>query len=103
MKWLKVTQNASKNIFQKKLIREVTFYLLWVLTVNYLKQKKTQKMKKVLFVVALGAFAACGSGANTEAKIDSAAVKVDSAAVKVDSAAVKVDSAAAKVDSAAKK
>ncbi len=59
-------------------------------------------MKKVLFVVALGAFAACGSGANTEAKVDSAAVKVDSAAVKTDSAAVKVDSAAAKVDSTKK-
>jgi hypothetical protein len=53
-------------------------------------------MKKVLFVVALGAFAACGTGANTEAKVDSAAVKVDSAAVKVDSAAAKLDSAAKK-------
>jgi hypothetical protein len=92
----------QKIFFKKKLIRKVTFYILWVLTINYLKQK-TQKMKKVLFVVALGAFAACGSGANKEAKVDSAAVKVDSAAVKVDSAAVKVDSAAAKVDSAAKK
>ena len=44
-------------------------------------------MKKVLFVVALGAFAACGSGENKEAKVDSAVVKVDSAAAKVDSAA----------------
>lgn len=42
-------------------------------------------MKKVLFVVALGAFAACGSGENKEAKVDSSAVKVDS--VKVDTAA----------------
>ena len=92
----------QKIFFKKKLIRQVTFYLLWVLTVNY-SNKKTQKMKKVLFVLALGAFAACGTGANTEAKVDSAAVKVDSAAVKVDSAAVKVDSAAVKVDSAAKK
>ena len=51
-------------------------------------------MKKVLFVVALGAFAACGSGSNTEVKADSTAVKVDS---------VKVDTAAkAAVDTAAK-
>jgi hypothetical protein len=94
----------QKIFFKKKLIREVTFYLLWVLTVNYLKQKKTQKMKKVLFVVALGAFAACGTGANTEAKVDSAVAKVDSAVVKVDSAVVKVDSAAkAVVDTLKKK
>ena len=38
-------------------------------------------MKKVLFVVALGAFAACGSGENKEAKVDSAVAKVDSAVV----------------------
>ena len=43
-------------------------------------------MKKVLFVVALGAFAACGTGANTAAKVDSMAAKVDSTVVKVDSA-----------------
>ncbi len=30
-------------------------------------------MKKVLFVVALGAFAACNSGANSEAKKDTLA------------------------------
>jgi hypothetical protein len=93
----------QKIFFKKKLIREVTFYLLWVLTVNYLKQKNSKKMKKVLFVVALGAFAACGSGTSTEVKVDSAVAKIDSAAVKVDSAAAKVDSAAVKVDSAAKK
>jgi len=47
-------------------------------------------MKKVLFVVALGAFAACGSGENKEAKVDSAAVKVDTAAkAAVDTAAKK--------------
>jgi hypothetical protein len=94
----------QKIFFKKKLIREVTFYLLWVLTVNYLKQKNSKKMKKVLFVVALGAFAACGSGTSTEVKTDSTTVKVDSSAVKVDSSAVKVDTAAkAAVDTAAKK
>lgn len=60
-------------------------------------------MKKVLFVLALGAFAACGSGENKEVKADSTAVKVDSSAVKVDSTA-KVDTAAkAAVDTAKKK
>ena len=75
-----------KFIFSNKLVLKVTFYLLLVLTINYLKQK-TQKMKKVLFVVALGAFAACNSGANKDAKTDSATVKVDSAKAKVDTAA----------------
>jgi len=80
-------------------------YLLSPSGINnkFTQTKKQKQMKKVLFVLALGVFAACNSGENKEAKVDSAAVKVDSAAVKVDSAAVKVDSAAAKVDSAAKK
>jgi uncharacterized protein YcfL len=43
-------------------------------------------MKKLLFVVALGAFAACGSGENKEAKKDSTAV-VDTTKTKVDTAA----------------
>lgn len=59
-------------------------------------------MKKLLFVLALGAFVACKSGENTEVKVDSAAVAVDSAATVVDSAAAAVDSTAVKVDSAAK-
>lgn len=65
-------------------------------------------MKKVLFVLALGAFAACGSGENKEAAADST-VKTDSAVVapapvaadttvKADSAAVVAPAA----DSAAK-
>lgn len=54
-------------------------------------------MKKLLFVLAIGAFAACGGGENKEAKADTTATKVDTAA------AVKVDTAAAKVDTAAKK
>lgn len=57
-------------------------------------------MKKLLFVLALGAFAACGSGENKEVKADSTAT-VDSAKVAVDSAAA-VDTTA-KVDTAAKK
>lgn len=58
-------------------------------------------MKKLLFVLALGAFAACGSGENKEVKADSTAT-VDSAKVAVDSAAAAVDTTA-KVDTAAKK
>lgn len=54
-------------------------------------------MKKVLFVLALGAFAACGSGENKEAAADS--TKTDSAAVVapapvVADTTVKADSAA---------
>ena len=50
-------------------------------------------MKKVLVILAMGAFfASCGSN---EAKVEEAAATVDSAATAV------VDSAAAKVDSAA--
>jgi hypothetical protein len=43
-------------------------------------------MKKVLFVVALGAFAACNSGANSEAKKDSVAT-VDSSKMAADTSA----------------
>ena len=58
-------------------------------------------MKKLFFVLAIGAFAACNNSSSTEAaaKTDSSAVKVDSSATKVDSMAKKVDSAATKVDS----
>ena len=86
MKWLKVTQKGSKNIFQKKI--NYRGYLLCPFGINCKlpQNKKKQKMKKVLFVVALGAFAACGTGANTAAKVDSMAAKVDSTVVKVDSA-----------------
>ena len=41
-------------------------------------------MKKLLFVLVIGAFTAC-AGESKEAKLDSAAAKVDSAAVKLDS------------------
>ncbi|NCT95108.1 MAG: hypothetical protein GXC72_11835 [Chitinophagaceae bacterium] len=59
-------------------------------------------MKKVLFVLALGAFAACNSGENKEAAADTAAAvtTVDTAAhadtAHVDTTAVKVDTAAKK-------
>lgn len=53
-------------------------------------------MKKLLFVLAIAAFAAC-KGENKEVSADSAAPAVDTAAV-----APAVDSAAAAVDTAAK-
>ncbi|MBL0883365.1 MAG: hypothetical protein IBJ16_08495 [Chitinophagaceae bacterium] len=55
-------------------------------------------MKKLLFVLALGVFAACGNAENKEATTDSTAV----APVTTDSAATATpDSAAASTDSAA--
>jgi hypothetical protein len=74
-----------------------------VLTCNHSNLKKI-KMKKLLFVLALGVFAvSCKSEKAEEVKADSTAVKVDSMAVKVDSMAAKVDSTVAKVDSVIKK
>lgn len=60
-------------------------------------------MKKLLFVLVIGAFAACNNAAETtEAVADSAAATVDSAVTAtVDSAVAAVDSAVtATVDSA---
>ncbi len=62
-------------------------------------------MKKLLFVLAIGAFAACGSGESTETKTDSTAVKADTTAAPVTPApdTTKVDTNAAKVDTTTKK
>lgn len=60
-------------------------------------------MKKLLFVLALGAFVACKSGENTEVKADTAAATVDTAAATVDTAAATVDTAKAAVDTTVKK
>lgn len=63
-------------------------------------------MKKLLLVLAIGAFAACNdSSTSTETPLDSAAVTVDTNTLApVDTATVApVDSAAAKVDSAVTK
>ena len=64
-------------------------------------------MKKVLFVIALGVFAACGGGAASDAKTDS--TKTDSSAMApmapaVDSAKLKMEAdSTMKADSIAKK
>lgn len=58
--------------------------------------KTIKKMKKLLFVLALGAFAACGSGENKEVKADSTTT-VDTTKVSVDTSKAAVDTAA-KVD-----
>jgi len=69
-------------------------------------------MKKLLLVLAVGAFAACGSGSSTESTVDSAAkaatdtvkAMADSAKAKIDSTAkAAVDTLKAKVDSVVKK
>jgi uncharacterized lipoprotein YajG len=70
---------------------------------NHSINKKMFTMKKLLVVLAIGAFAACNNSASTEAKTDTTAAKVDSSAAKMDSSAGKMDSSAKKVDSAAKK
>ena len=49
-------------------------------------------MKKFLFVLAIGAFAACNNSASTDVKTDS--VKVDSTHVTVDSTKMSVDTSA---------
>ncbi len=60
-------------------------------------------MKKLLFVLALGAFAACGSGENKETKTDSAVSAVDSSAnAAKDSIKAGADSSVKAIDSAAK-
>ena len=60
-------------------------------------------MKKLLFVLALGAFAACGSGDN-KSNNDTTVVKVDSPVVKApDTTVVKApDTTVVKIDSTAK-
>jgi hypothetical protein len=60
-------------------------------------------MKKLLFVLALGAFAACGSGENKDNK-DTTVVKVDSPVVAApDTTVVKApDTTVVKIDSTAK-
>ena len=59
-------------------------------------------MKKLLFVLVIGAFTACACETK-EVKTDSAVAAIDSAVVTLDSAAAKVDSAVVKLDSAIKK
>ncbi len=61
-------------------------------------------MKKIAFVIALGAFAACGTGKTEVTTVDSAKVadslkSLDSAKAAVDTAKKVLDSAKAKVDS----
>lgn len=56
-------------------------------------------MKKLLFVLALGAFAACNSGENKEAAVDTPAaapVTVDTTAAPADTTATADTTAAAK-------
>jgi hypothetical protein len=97
---IKVTQKHFKKFFKKNLLYRGYLFKVWVLITNSLT--KNLKMKKLLFVLALGAFAACGSGSTEATATDTTAVTVDTAAAPaVDTAAPAVDTAAAAVDTAA--
>ncbi|MFN4005882.1 MAG: hypothetical protein ACK4HE_00075 [Chitinophagaceae bacterium] len=59
-------------------------------------------MKKLLFILAIGAFAACGSGENKDAAADSTVVTADSTvAPAADSTVAPADSTAKPADSTA--
>lgn len=60
-------------------------------------------MKKLLFVLALGAFAACGSGESKTTPADSVATVDTSKPATVDTSAKTVDTTKASKDTAAKK
>jgi uncharacterized lipoprotein YajG len=96
-----VTQSNEKKIFSGPGYLHQISVLIHVIS-NKTKQK-TEKMKKVLVVLALGFLASCANE-NKEAKVEEAVATVDSTVTAVvDSAKVAVDSAAAKLDSAATK
>lgn len=60
-------------------------------------------MKKLLFVLAIGAFAACGTGTSTDSTTDSTLTNLDSVAnAAKDSIGVIQDSATQMIDSTAK-
>ncbi len=59
-------------------------------------------MKKLLLVLAIGAFAACNNGTSTETTMDSVAEVVDSSAdARIDSIQSAADSLSNKIDSSA--
>lgn len=71
---------------------------------SFINKQKLEFMKKVLLVLAIGAFAACNGGSSASSAVDSAKAVVDSTAAKVDSTVKAVgDSAKSKMDSVAKK
>jgi len=58
--------------------------------------QKTIQMKKFLFVLAIGAFAACNNAGSDKAASDSAALKNDSSKMSADSSKMAMDSTAKK-------
>jgi hypothetical protein len=90
-----------KNFFENFLKMRVTFLHVVVLTINSLTTKHL-KMKKIAFVIALGAFAACNSGKTETPAVDSAkladsikaadSLKAAADTTKKDTAKVAVDS-----------
>lgn len=105
----KITNSNPEKNLDFFLSWQVTFFQIpYKCQIIHSKQNEEQ-MKKVLFVLAIAAFAACNNAAETateaaEATVDSAAAAVeatvDSAKASIDStAAAAVDSAKAAVDS----
>jgi hypothetical protein len=95
-----------KNNLKKLLQMWVTFLVHCVLTVNSLTTK-TLKMKKIAFVIALGAFAACGTGTSETATADSLKLAdsiktADSLAAAAAADTTKKDTSAAAVDTTKK-
>jgi hypothetical protein len=73
---------------------------------SFINKPKNGTMKKVLFVLALGAFAACNdSGSSTDKKADTAstAPAPDTTKMKMDSGANKMSTDTTKKDTAVKK
>jgi hypothetical protein len=69
---------------------------------TFIQTKNSKRMKKVLFVLAIGAFASCGSNSTSETKVtDSTTVKTDTS-MKADTTMKKTDSASVKTDSTRK-
>lgn len=102
-----VTQSWVKNFFKKIW---VTFFIRAVLSSEFHYQtiQKLLRMKKLLVILAIGAFAACNGGAENTVDAAADSLKAAGEAAKeevkatTDSLAAKGDSAINKIDSTVK-
>ncbi len=70
---------------------------------KFTQQQNKKTMKKLLFVIALGAFAACGNGENKTAAADSTKVDSVKTAAPADTTAKAADTTKAAADTTKKK
>jgi hypothetical protein len=85
---------------QKVLILSGYFFSPVVLNPEpFNKRKKQSQMKKFLFVLAIGAFAACNNAGSDTKAADSSAVKSDSSKMSADSSKMSADSSKMAADS----